>query len=79
MAENGRLEGRRPAWSLLVGLALVALLAAVSCSAAGEQAEDTAASGSRTGEEPEAGADLGHPALGEENAPVVLIEYADFQ
>ena len=30
-------------------------------------------------EEPQAGADLEHPSLGDENAPVVLIEYADYQ
>jgi hypothetical protein len=54
---------------------LVALLAAVSCGGpAGEQrAEDP------VGDEPQGGADLGHPSLGDENAPVVLIEYADYQ
>jgi hypothetical protein len=78
-AENGRFEGNKPAWPLLAGLALVALLATLSCSAAGERGEGPAAGASRGGEEPQARADLGHPALGSENAAVVLIEYADFQ
>lgn len=67
--ENGRTEGNRTA--LLAGLALVALLAAVSCgTTGGEQA---------TAVEPQAPVDLGPPSLGEEDAPVVLIEYSDLQ
>jgi len=81
LAKNGHTEGKRPTWPLLLGLALITLFATVSCGgAAGEQREDPLVGGSRVGpEEPQAGADLGHPALGNENAPVVLIEYADFQ
>lgn len=74
---------------LFVVLTLVALLAAVSCGgAAGKQsvedpAENEQASADKsqteTEESQEAGEELGHPSLGEEDAPVVMIEYADFQ
>jgi hypothetical protein len=54
---------------------LVALLAAVSCGAtAGKQgAKDPVGDGSQ------ASGDLEHPSLGGEDAPVVLIEYGDYQ
>ena len=71
----------RPAWLLFPRLALVALLvgvAAISCGGAtGEQrAQD---SQDPTRNEPQAAADLGHPSLGEKDAPVVMIEYGDYQ
>lgn len=56
--------------SLLAGLALVLLLAAVSCGSATERVAP---------EEAQASVDLGPPSMGEENAPVVLIEYSDLQ
>jgi protein-disulfide isomerase len=58
-----------------VGLTLVTLLAAVSCAgtAKEERTEDPAGNG------PHAGTDLDHPSLGDEDAPVALIEYADYQ
>ncbi len=88
--KNGRFKGkRRASWPLLVGLALVALLAAISCGgAAGEQrAEEPVEDEPQTPvdraqvetKEPQAGADLGHPSLGQKNAPVLMIEYADYQ
>jgi hypothetical protein len=63
-AAYGRPE-EKPSWPLLAGLALVALLAAVSCGAAPEESQ--------------AAVDLGHPSFGEEDAPVVLVEYSDLQ
>jgi hypothetical protein len=69
----GHIEEKRPAWILLAGLVLVALLAAVSCSAAGEQRAEEP-----TGDE-QASADVEHPSLGEAGAPVVMTEYADYQ
>ena len=75
LAKDARLERKRLAsWSLLAGLALVALLAAVSC---GGTAGEQRAEGSATDEQ--AAADLEHPRLGEEGAPVVLVEYSDLQ
>ena len=72
--KNGGLKGRRSAWPLLAGLMLVALLAAVSCGASGKQgAKDP------TGDGSQASVDLEHPSLGEEDAPVVLVEYSDYQ
>ncbi len=72
-----------PAWWLFASLVLFALLVfgASSCGTAREQsaeegAEDEPQSG---GDEEQAGADLEHPSLGSEDAPVVLIEYADYQ
>ncbi len=74
LLENGRFKERRPAWPLLAGLALVALLAAVSCGSAGGEQR---AAGPTGGEQ--AVADLEDPSLGEEGAPVVLVEYSDLQ
>ena len=88
-AENECFKGGRPAWPLLAGLALLALFVTVSCGGtSGKQStKDTAdneqASADKlqvgTKEPQEAGQDLGHPSLGEEDAPVVMTEYADFQ
>ena len=87
--ETGPFKKTRATWPLLAGLVLIVLLAAISCGgAAGEQraketAEDEQASVERSQaqtEEPQgAGAGLGHPSLGEEEAPVVITEYADYQ
>jgi hypothetical protein len=87
--ETGPLKETRATWPLLAGLVLIVLLAAISCGGpAGEQrakenAEDEQASVERSQaqtEEPQgAGAGLGHPSLGEEEAPVVITEYADYQ
>ena len=74
LLENGRFEVRRPAWPLFAALALVAILAAVSCGGtAGEQRAEGSATDAR------AAADLEHLSLGEEGAPVVLVEYSDLQ
>jgi hypothetical protein len=87
--KNGCFKGSRPAWPLLAWLALLTLFVTVSCGVtSGKQsAKDTAdneqASADKlqvgTKEPQEAGQDLGHPSLGEEDAPVVMTEYADFQ
>jgi hypothetical protein len=80
LAQNGHTEGKRLATSLLVGLALVALFAVSCVSATEEQRQDPVGGGSWVGsEEAQAEADVWHPALGNENAPVFLVEYADFQ
>lgn len=74
-------ETGRSAWPLLAGLALL-VLATVSCGGTvGEQrveepARDEPQAGSN---EEQAAVDLEHPSLGDENAPVVLTEYADYQ
>jgi len=77
----------RATWPFLAGLVLIILLAAVSCGGAAreqrakESAEDERASVRSQAEtgEPQAGAALGHPSLGDEDAPVVITEYADYQ
>ncbi len=88
-AVNEYFKGGRPAWPLLAGLALLALFVAASCgSTTGKQSPKDAADNEQasadklqvgTKEPQEAGQDLGHPSLGEEDAPVVMTEYADFQ
>ena len=58
----------------LAGLALLALLIgalAVSCGGPSTEPQD--------GGEERASVELDHPALGDEDAPVVLTEYADYQ
>jgi protein-disulfide isomerase len=87
--ETGPFKETRAIWPLLAGLVLIVLLATISCGgAAGEQraketAEDEQASVERSQaqtEEPQgAGAGLGHPSLGDKDAPVVITEYADYQ
>ncbi len=59
----------------LVGLALLIGAFAVSC---GGTAAEQGAEPQYGGEE-QASVELEHPALGDENAPVVLTEYADYQ
>lgn len=86
--------GARRAWPLFVGLPLIILIAvaAVAFSGTKEQASQpaegqppgekgSAEQPSRAGKEQASGGDneLGHPALGEEGAPVVMIEYGDYQ
>jgi len=78
-------EGR--AWPLLFWLPLIAAVVAASllsgCAAQSSQP---------SGQEPQAGqeeqtaeqasqrdAELGHPELGDSGAPVVMVEYGDFQ
>ena len=86
--EIGSSKEARTTWPLLAGLVLIVLLAAVSCGGAAggqrakESSEDEPASVERsqaeTGE-PQAGVALEHPSLGDEDAPVVITEYADYQ
>ncbi len=71
---NMRFKERGSTWPLLAGLALVALLVAVSCSGAGGEQRAGGSGGAE-----QAAADLEHPSLGEEGAPVVLVEYSDLQ
>ena len=75
---------KAPALWLFASLVLFALIVfgASSCgSAASEQSvEEGAEDEPQAGEDEEqAGAALEHPSLGSEDAPVVLIEYADYQ
>ena len=92
LTENGGFNEKKPAWVLLTRLALVALLAGVatvSCDGVvGKQgAEESPGDGTQataektqTGaQEAQAGADLGHPSLGEKDAPVLMIEHSDYQ
>ena len=66
-------------WLLRAGLVLLAL-ATVSCGgpSAEQRAKDSAGDEPAEGEE-QAAVDLEHPSLGDEDAPVVLTEYADYQ
>ncbi len=74
-AKNRHMGKKRPSQPLLAVLVLVALFA-VSCGAAGgEQAKNSQVAP----EQSQAAADPGHPSLGVEDAPVVLIEYSDLQ
>lgn len=80
MREKKSVRERR-AYSLLAGLALLAIATASCGGTAGEQrAEESAGEESQAGSGGEqAAVDLDHPSLGDENAPVVLTEYADYQ
>jgi hypothetical protein len=81
-------EARR-AWPLLVGLPLIlaVALAAVLLSgerhrSAGQEQQPLAEerpSGGRGEQASQSHAALGHPSLGDADAPVVMTEYGDFQ
>jgi protein-disulfide isomerase len=73
-----RFSEKGTTWLPFASLALLALLVgafAVSCG--GTVAEQGAEP--QDGGEEQASVDLDHPTLGDEDAPVVLTEYADYQ
>ena len=81
---NCPFDRKRPIWPLLANFALFGLLVLVTVSCGGASGEQSAEGPAK--DEPQAGsdeeqaaADLEHPTLGDENAPVVLTEYADYQ
>ncbi len=74
------------AWPLFVGLPLIlaAAIAAVLLSGGGEDTQRAQPTkerppGGERGEASRGSPELGHPALGRADAPVVMIEYGDFQ
>ena len=79
--------GAKRAWALFVGLPLIILIAAVAAVAfsCGKERASQAGSGQASDEKGSAEQpsrverELGHPALGEAGAPVVMIEYGDYQ
>ena len=86
--------GAKRAWLLVVGLPLIVLIAVAAVAfsgtkerasqpAGGQPSSEKGSAGqpSQAGKEQASGGDeeLGHPALGEEGAPVVMIEYGDYQ
>jgi len=90
--ENGESRGRGRLWPLFVGLPLIVIIAAgaVLLSGGGDRAPQSSGQGQQSsGREEQASggggaaasgdADLGHPALGDADAPVVLVEYSDYQ
>ena len=90
---EGRSKRRRAVRPLLASLGLVALLAIIpACGGGGagsqraeeepakEEAQATVQKSEVASEETgEADMDLRNPSLGDEDAPVVMIEYADYQ
>ena len=84
-------RGYKRAWPLFVGLPLIILIAVavVAFSGGQQRASQGQPSGEKGSAERPSQADkerasggddeLGHPALGEEGAPVVMIEYGDYQ
>lgn len=70
---------RRRLWLLLAEFALFSLLVgsfAVSC---GGTTVEQRAEKTPEDDDPQATVDVEHPSLGDEGAPVVMTEYADFQ
>jgi hypothetical protein len=89
-----RSAGAKRAWPLFVGLPLIILIAVAAVAfSGGKERVSEPSSGQTPGEKGSAGQatqgdkeqasggdnELGHPALGEEGAPVVMIEYGDYQ
>ena len=81
--------GARRAWPLLVGLPLILAVAVAAVLLSGErpqpagQPQQSAQKEQPSGSEREGarqnGAQLGHPALGDAKAPVIMVEYGDYQ
>ena len=75
---------------LLIGLPLIVIIAAAAILLSGEGDRPSQSSGPEKqssekkeqasgGDQPSGDRTLGHPALGEADAPVVLVEYSDYQ
>ena len=90
MSETNKNPGgdARRLWPLFVGLPLILAVAVAAVLFSGERSQPTGQpppsegrQGGSGGEEqtPQGGAELGHPSLGSANAPVLMIEYGDFQ
>ena len=78
------------AWPLLVGLPLILAVAVAAVLLSGGHPQpagqgqpprpaDEQPSGGERGEASRGDKELGHPALGTADAPVVMVEYGDFQ
>lgn len=78
-----RKRAKKSIWPLVIGLAVVAALAGAAVvflggGPEGQSSSEPAARPSGDGAS-DGGAEPGPPSLGDENAPVVMVEYADFQ
>jgi hypothetical protein len=81
--------GARRLWPLFVGLPLILAVAVAAVLLSGERSQPAGQEQSPPSEGRQApsggeqaskgGAQLGHPSLGSEDAPVVMVEYGDFQ
>jgi protein-disulfide isomerase len=77
--------GVKRAWPLFVGLSLIVALAVAAVLLSGDRPQPTAQeqedrpAGAGREEASQNGAELGHPSLGDADAPVVMIEYGDFR
>ena len=82
MSETNKRSSKR-AWPLFVGLPLIVALAVAAVLLSGERSQPTAhRQQPQSAEKEEASrgdTELGHPTLGNADAPVVMIEYGDFQ
>ena len=79
---NGRAKKTGPFRLLLLGLLTLAALFVASCGGATGETGEAGGAGQQEGAEKaveEEPAELDHPYLGDPGAPVVLVEYADFQ
>jgi protein-disulfide isomerase len=86
---------KKSLWPLVIGLPLIAVIAAAAifftaggenagterASEAPEESEETPApsEGGEGGDDPGNESSLEHPALGDEDAPVVMVEFSDYQ
>lgn len=78
---------KKSVWPLVIGLPLIAVIAAAAIffSSTGEEgaeppSEESPAPSEESLEEASGDAsDLGHPAIGDEDAPVVMVEFSDYQ
>jgi protein-disulfide isomerase len=86
--KKNTVEGVKRAWPLFVGLPLILAIAVTAVLFAGGERPPAQVQQPRAAqEEPPSGgeqasqngAELGHPSLGNAGAPVVMIEYGDFQ
>jgi protein-disulfide isomerase len=92
LAETNKIAGggAKRLWPLFVGLPLILAIAVAAVLFAGGErppaqgqqpraAQEERPSGGEQERASQGGAELGHPSLGSADAPVVMIEYGDFQ
>ena len=88
--KNGESRTRGRLWPLFIGLPIIAIIAVTAVIFAGGGNDETRNAGqdqqAAGGEERASGGGdesgdgrLGHPSLGDADAPVVMVEYSDYQ
>ncbi len=80
--KNGESRTRGRLWPLFIGLPIIAIIAVTAVIFAGGGNDETRNAGQdqqASGGDESGDGRLGHPSLGDADAPVVMVEYSDYQ